>query len=163
MALQGDKMLDQEVDKLSPGLSGLAGEYFVAAELTKRGYLASIMLRNTKGIDILAATPDTSRTVSIQVKTNQKADKSWLLNKKAEDVKEENFFYILVNLKTKSGYPEFHIVPSRVISKYVFDDHQKWLNNPGKKGQKRNDSSMRKFRDTELKYLNRWELLGLKK
>lgn len=148
-------------DKLSTGLSGLAGEYFVAAELTKRGLLASILLRNTKGVDILAATADASKTFYIQVKTNQNTDKTWILNKKAEDIEVKNFFYILVNLKTDSGYPDFHIVPSKIISKYIFDDHQKWLNSPGKKGQKRNDNTIRKFKDIESKYLNRWGLLGL--
>ncbi|MFN3454602.1 MAG: hypothetical protein ACK41T_06535 [Pseudobdellovibrio sp.] len=146
-------------DKLSTGLSGLAGEYFVAAELTRRGFLASIMLRNTKGIDILAATSDTTRTISIQVKTNQNSDKSWVLNKKSEDIKNNNFFYILVNLETKSGYPDFHIVPSEVISRTIADDHSKWLSKPGKKGQKRVDNTIRKFKDTDLKYLNRWDLL----
>lgn len=37
--------------KLSSVLSGVAGEYYVAAELSKRGYIASITLRNTKGVD----------------------------------------------------------------------------------------------------------------
>lgn len=41
--------------RLSTGLSGVAGEYFVAAELSRRGYIASITLRNTRGIDILAS------------------------------------------------------------------------------------------------------------
>ena len=33
-------------------LTGVSGEYFAAAELSRRGYVASITLRNTKGIDI---------------------------------------------------------------------------------------------------------------
>jgi hypothetical protein len=37
--------------RLSTGLSGVAGEYFVAAELSRRGYIASITLRNTRGVD----------------------------------------------------------------------------------------------------------------
>ena len=41
-------------DKLDPVLAGVSGEYFVAAELSKRGYIASITLRNTKGIDVAA-------------------------------------------------------------------------------------------------------------
>ena len=36
--------------KISGINAGVSGEYFVAAELTKRGYIASITLRNTKGI-----------------------------------------------------------------------------------------------------------------
>ena len=51
-------------------LSGVSGEYFVAAELSKRGYIASITLRNTKGVDILCSNSEASKTVGIQVKTN---------------------------------------------------------------------------------------------
>ena len=36
-------------------LSGIAGEYFVAGELSRKGYIASITLRNTAGIDIIAS------------------------------------------------------------------------------------------------------------
>ena len=56
-------------DKISTGLSGLSGEYFVAAELSRRGFLASIMLRNTKGIDVLAANSSATAIAAIQVKT----------------------------------------------------------------------------------------------
>ena len=35
------------------------------------------------------------------------------------------------------------------------------VRNKGRKGQKRNDSSMRKFQDNIQEYLNRWELLKL--
>jgi len=40
-------------------LTGVAGEYFVAAELSRRGYIASISLRNTRGIDIVATNQGT--------------------------------------------------------------------------------------------------------
>ena len=45
-------------DKLSAGLTGVSGEYFVAGELSRRGYVASITLRNTRGIDILVSNSD---------------------------------------------------------------------------------------------------------
>ena len=41
--------------KLSTIQTGVAGEYFVAAELSRRGYVASLTLRNTRGIDVLAS------------------------------------------------------------------------------------------------------------
>ena len=40
--------------KPSSQLTGVAGEYFVAAELSRRGFIASITMRNSPGIDILA-------------------------------------------------------------------------------------------------------------
>jgi hypothetical protein len=36
-------------------LAGVSGEYFVAKKLSRRGYVASLTLRNTRGIDILAS------------------------------------------------------------------------------------------------------------
>jgi len=50
-------------------LRGVAGEYLVAGELSKRNFIASITLRNTKGMDILASNSDASKSVGIQVKT----------------------------------------------------------------------------------------------
>src|SRR5215213_9434105 len=65
-------------------LAGVAGEYFVAAELSRRGYIASISLRNTRGIDILATNQAASRSVTIQCKTNQTGYKKWILSDKGE-------------------------------------------------------------------------------
>jgi hypothetical protein len=43
------------MEKLSKGITGIAGEYFVAAELSLRGYMASFTLRNNDSIDIHAS------------------------------------------------------------------------------------------------------------
>lgn len=48
-------------------LTGVAGEYFVAAELSRRGYIASISLRNTRGIDILATNAAASRSPQLSL------------------------------------------------------------------------------------------------
>ena len=69
---------------IPPLLAGVAGEYFVAAELSRRGYIASISLRNTRGIDILATNAAASRTVTIQCKTNQRGKKAWVLPHRSE-------------------------------------------------------------------------------
>ena len=53
-------------------LAGVAGEYFVAAELSRRGFIASITLRNTRGIDIVVTNKDATKTVTIQCKTSCK-------------------------------------------------------------------------------------------
>jgi hypothetical protein len=43
---------------LTTVLSGVSGEYFVAAELSRRGFIASLTLKNAQGIDILASSAD---------------------------------------------------------------------------------------------------------
>lgn len=80
--------------KIPPVLTGVAGEYFVAAELSCRGHIASISLRNTRGIDILATNQDATRSVTIQCTTNQTTARTWLLNEKSEHFESETHFYI---------------------------------------------------------------------
>ena len=146
---------------INPILSGVSGEYFVAAELSKRGYIASITLRNTKGVDVLCSNKAASKTVGIQVKTNRRSERSWILNQKAENYFADNLFYIFVSLNLGLGNPDYFIVPSKIVAKYAKKSHKNWLNTPGKKGQKHSDSTMRKFYDEKEKYLNRWDLLML--
>lgn len=149
------------MDKLNSVLAGVSGEYFVAAELSRLGYIASITLRNTKGVDILCSNSDATKTAVIQVKTNSSSNRSWILNQKAEDYFADNLFYVFVNLNNNKKHPDFFVVPSKVVAKYCKENHISWLNTPGKKGQKHKDNPMRKFADPKEEYLNRWDLLNL--
>jgi len=146
--------------RLTTGLSGVAGEYFVAAELSRRGYVASLTLKNTRGIDILASNSDATKSVGIQVKTNQSRGKEWMLNQKVETDTATNLFFVFVRLNNLDT-PEYYIVPRKIVSDFAHNNHKIWLSSPGRNGQKRNDTPMRKFRDPENAYLGRWDLLGL--
>jgi hypothetical protein len=146
---------------LPPVLAGVAGEYFVAAELSRRGYIASISLRNTRGIDILATNQDGSQSVTIQCKTSQKSKKRWVLNKKSEDFVSPTHFYVFVLLGAADERPQYHVVPSQDVAAYLKADHAKWIATPGRGGRKHVDNSVRVFVDKDDAYLERWDLLGL--
>lgn len=150
-------MANQKLDSI---LSGVAGEYLVAGELSRRGYIASITLRNSKGVDVLVTNSDATKTVNIQVKTNQGSSPYWLLSKKAEDYVAENLFYVFVNLND-GEVPEYFVVPSKTVASFIKKSHQNYISHPGRGGIKRKDSSMRKFEDKEKKFLNRWDLFPL--
>jgi len=147
--------------KIPPVLTGVAGEYFVAAELSRRGYIASISLRNTRGIDVLATNQDGSHSITIQCKTNQTTARKWLLNQKSEDFVSANHFYVFVALGKMTDRPRFHVVPSQVVAERTKRGHRKWLETPGKKGQKHRDTPMRQFADLADEFLERWDLLEL--
>jgi len=49
-------------------ISGLAGEFFVAAELLKRDIQTSVTFGNAKSIDLLAHNPRTTKGFAVQVK-----------------------------------------------------------------------------------------------
>ena len=150
--------------RLKPLLSGVAGEYFVAGELSRRGYVASITLRNTRGIDILASNADATRTVAIQVKTRQDTGTAWVLSQKQEELPDsgeaQQLFYVFVSLNG-AGAPSYHVVPRAVVAKFIRSNHAQWLATPGMKGQAHKDSSMRKFVDSKGTYRDAWHLLGL--
>ena len=146
--------------KLSSILSGVAGEYFVAAELSRRGYTASLTLRNTRGVDILVSNADATKSVGIQVKTNQGGKGEWLLSEKVERDVATNLVFVFVRLNGL-GPPEYYIVPLADVARCTSEDHKRWLATPGRQGQSHKDNPVRKFADPEQVYLNRWALLGL--
>ena len=147
--------------KISKILSGVAGEYFVAAELSRRGFIASISLRNTRNIDILCSTEDGKRSVTIQVKTHQGSQRQWLLRKAAETLQEENLFYVFVRLNGPDGMPAYHVVESSIVAGHCREGHLRWLSELKHDGSPRKDTSMRTFRDPEGEYEGAWHRLRL--
>lgn len=150
-----------DLSRLESTLVGVAGEYLVAAELSLRGYIASITLRNSRGIDIIASRADGTKSVSVQVKTSKGKKPSWILSKKSEGFCSKSHFYVFVLLKTLGTRPDFFVVPSIDVSKYISTTHREWLKGLKRDGTERQDSNMRKFDDSEGQYLERWEILGL--
>jgi hypothetical protein len=148
-------------NNLTSVLCGISGEYAAAAELTRRGFVASITLRNTRGIDILVSNTDASRSAGVQVKTNQNGKRLWLLNRKAEDFHSKNLYYIFVCLRAPGIRPEFFIVPSKDVAQYISKSHTRWLARPGRGGRAHKDTPMRQFKDLDGKFLERWGLLKL--
>ena len=91
--------------KSSNNLVGIAGEYYVCAELCRRGYLALLTPKNNPLFDVIASTPDGSKTVSIQVKTRSIRNKQgWKLGKDITTKKgNPDLFIVLVNLEYQSN------------------------------------------------------------
>ena len=139
---------------------GNAGQYFVAAELERHGFTAAVPMSGTKDFDILAISSNCAeKQFAIQVKTTTKPKHEWTLSKKNEEMIGDNIFYVFVYMIDGKN-PEYHIVPSITVANYIKKRHTDWLNKTGKKGQKHNDNNIRKFRDFENEYLNKWESLN---
>src|SRR5207245_2651158 len=132
-------------------LSGVAGEYFVAAELSRRGVIASLTLKNTQGIDVLATSGDAARSVGIQVKTNQDDAREWLLDRMVESQTAPNIYFVFVALGT-GHQPRYHVVPSQVVAEYCARTHREWLAQPGRGGHQHKDTPMRVFKDPTDEY-----------
>jgi hypothetical protein len=86
--------------------TGLSGEYFVAAELLRRGFSVGITMGNAKAIDILAE--KNGKQFIIQVKAIfKKKNVGWPMMK---DKVVPGHFYVFVNLNgDKMIDPEYYI------------------------------------------------------
>ena len=136
---------------------GNCGEYFVAAELERRGFTVAVPMSNTPNFDILAVNrSDSNKQYLIQVKTQSSKKAEWKLNVKNEKLIGDNIVYVFVVLNEYDS-PDYYIVPSKTVAETISKGHREWLNTPGRNGQKHNDNSMRVYRlseDSEFK--NAW-------
>jgi hypothetical protein len=152
---------------IKKNIVGVAGEYFVAAELSQMGIVATLTLKNTPRIDILATNLENGKFVNIQVKTMSIGnEQGWRLSQKDEEKSNiKNHYYVLVNLLGVGQLPEYYVIPQAKLAELLYKDHRKWL--AGR--EKRKDTTMRvfdpyrrqKMRKVGEKYKNNWKILNL--
>ncbi|MBV6428162.1 MAG: hypothetical protein KIPDCIKN_02688 [Haliscomenobacter sp.] len=92
--------------EISPNNTGLSGEYFVAAELYRRGWSVGMTIGNAKAVDLFAEKDD--RVLQIQVKTIYKRKNvGWPVMR---DRIKRDCYYIFVNLNAdKMAPPDYFI------------------------------------------------------
>ncbi len=64
--------MEKKKQRADGQLTSLAGEFFVAAELVKRGLQTSVTFGNAKAIDLLTYNPNTRQNFTVQVKSVRK-------------------------------------------------------------------------------------------
>ena len=153
-------------------LVGAAGEHLVLSRLLARGILAAQAPRGTRKADILVNHLDGKAPCLIQVKTRsgKGADGGWHMKAKHEDIKDKDMFYCFVGLGEADS--DIYIIPAAKVAKVVRDSHATWLKTPGAKGQKHNDTDMRRIKNRYNmkissapegwmdKYLEQWNQLN---
>lgn len=157
-------------------ITGSAGEYYVAAEIAKRGAVATLTLKNTPRIDVLASNPLKGTFANIQVKTrSQRNTQGWLLSGNIEQHSDiQNHFIIFVHLKSLNQLPEYYVIPYNEFAAFSRKKYKRWLSQKGRNGQKHNDNNVRNFKPDRvnssfyrqdallgMKYKDKWELLGI--
>lgn len=145
-------------------ITGVAGEYFVAAELSRRGWIATVTLKNTPNVDIIATTQDGKRTLIIQVKTRSiKNRHGWILNKGIEtEAPRDNFYIAFVDLMGLNEKPDYYLIPKNLFARWIFKRHRDWLALPGRNGRSHVDNPIRAFDRPQFKefeqFHNNWEI-----
>src|SRR5689334_3770089 len=91
--------------------SGLAGEFFVAAELLKRGLQTSLTLGNAKSIDLFAINDKETR-FTIQVKALRSPNYFLIDLERVQDA----CYYVFVVLNKPDFPPDYYIVPGAIFA-----------------------------------------------
>jgi hypothetical protein len=150
---------------------GIAGEFYVLAQLAQRGLIASFTLANTKAIDILVFDESLDRLCKLEVKTTNLPSRretlfseepvySWPMSAKHERVADPRLFFCYVVLQGPCTLPLFFIVPSSYVADYVREQHLHWIRT---RTRPVNPTSMRQFRirvGDPLGFKDNWSLLS---
>jgi hypothetical protein len=96
-----------ENSKVEYQLTGISGEFFVAAELAKRNFQVSLTIGNAKGIDLFATNQATEKIFEIEVKTLRKKPNCFTLN--VDRLKKDKIF-VFVYLNEKDVPPDYYIL-----------------------------------------------------
>lgn len=157
--------------KRDKNLVGAAGEHLVLSRLLNLGYLAAQAPRGTRKADILVNHYEDKPPWLIQVKTRTgtDADQGWHMGVKHEEINDKDMFYCFVALGDIES--DIYVIPAAKVAKVVTESHAVWLKTPGVKGQKHNDTDMRRIKNRYAlkvksapdgwmdKYLENWDLL----
>lgn len=143
------------------GLIGAAGEYHVAAQLSQRGWLATITIKNSPGTDVLAQHVETGTLVAIQTKTTEIASQGWILGSKDETPTDRaDVWYVLVGMNGELARPDFYVLPRNHVSAHLYVGHQHWLRTTGRGGKPHQDNGMRNIYPAEVQaYKEDWVAL----
>jgi hypothetical protein len=153
--------------KMNKNTIGIAGEFYVLAQLAQRELVAALTLSNTKGIDILVSNASLNRLYRVEVKTTEGAPTreslfseepvfSWAMSEKHEAIDDPALFFCFVVLHDTETLPRFFIVPSSYVAQYVREQHQYWLRT---RLTAVADTTMRRFRirtSDPLGFENNW-------
>jgi hypothetical protein len=132
----------------------------VAAELSRRAWLATVTIKNSPGTDVLAQHLETGRVVMIQTKTASTGSNFRLKSNDERVARNDNEWYALVGLRGIDERPDCYLLPRNHLAAHVYVAHRHWLSEPGRGGKPHVDSAMRSiYRTDVVPYHERWELL----
>jgi hypothetical protein len=143
-----------------------AGEYFVVAELNKRGAYAVTFAGNMPKIDVMACNHDQTRTIHIQVKT-KRGGRTWhsSITGSAPTTPPDNpeiHFWVFVDLGGRDSPPQYWIVPDWWIRNDIYQAHKSYLDRHGGQRARNPNSTHHAIDETRLaEWRNRWGILGI--
>lgn len=137
------------MNRLIPSaFAGNAGEFFVLAELTRRGWTAALTARNNRAYDILAKRGDEFAAIRVKTKTSAYLLFQWNAKPSGDiflEMTKQHDFCVLVDMPVEGeASPTYYVVPTAVVDEWLRIDFDLWVNAPGAKGQQRAKDNKRR-------------------
>ena len=165
---------------MDSAIKGNAGEFYVLAELSRRGWTAAQTARNTRAFDILARQGSKQVAIRVKTKTHVSTGFQWNAKKDGTIFPEigRNDYCVLVDIPEvvpdNSASPFYYVVPTETLNRWLQEDFDLWVNTPGPiKAQRNKDNTRRIIHvdDSTAKighgyhakleqYIGKWDTLG---
>lgn len=112
----------QPARKRGNAATSVSGEHFVAAELSKRGWTATLTSKNTPEFDALAVLPGTDLRITVQVKTRGAYKYAWRVSSAGPTGAHD--FFVFVDLGADDEAPKYWVVPSATVAELITEHNQ---------------------------------------
>jgi len=96
----------------------MRGVFLVAAQLSKLGFIVSPTSRSAAGADLLVTDQHCSRAFTVQVKTNAKPSRYFLVGKHSRKAVSGTHIYVLVNIRD-AGAIDYYVIRSKIVAQKV--------------------------------------------
>jgi len=107
-----EKVIPPPKTRIDGQITGLAGEFFVAAELLKLGLQTSVTFGNAKQIDLFAHNSQTGKSFNIQVKALR--TNNYFPIKYAKIEAQQIYVFVLLNKPGKAV--QYFVVPGSLLA-----------------------------------------------
>ncbi len=156
-------------------LTSQMGEYLVAVELGRRGYICTTFTQNVPDFDIIAIDESLKRSIPIQVKTMRKGGSfqsratQWMdiefegeLQKivRKKPLAKPKLIYVMVELGERYGEDSFFVLRMRELQNLYYHNYKQWLEKCGGRRPRKPESLHNAIWPRHLeKYRDNWKIL----
>ena len=106
---------------------GMAGEHFVAAELLRRGVLASVTMGNAKKADVIARNLESSKIEVIEIKSSShKQHKQWVVGGGIPESNDPRI-WVFVGIPTETeAPPTYYVCTAKELNEILTKKDSEW-------------------------------------
>ena len=137
---------------------GLAGEFFVAAELLRRDAMATVIYGNAKKMDIAVFSHDNTKTVFVEVKTSH--NNSWVVGDVSLDNPSKPWVFVEMPADVL-GQVKYYICEQRTVRELAQKNHDEYCEGYLRRhGRPYKESGVKKVKIRHLReYQDRWDII----